>query len=416
MFVYRLLLLLVAVTAVEAEDERFLALALQAQSSFDRVETAPFPVLPDTIRCVQSQAEVLSLAKPADVPQFRFRKGYCTLLGATLTGNRAEYDEAARDFAQAVAAWDSRAPEPLSSGLQVLSAIARLRAGAEPQVLPDIRAGLEDAVARSVCSGTVMSRLDCSQLVEAGRLWLGWLDDRQGNLAEAAQHFRASSEAGWVSWEGARQAQAARRYSQAAEEFEKAVDAWTAEQKYPKPGIPRLLGPQPDLADAIYRLGAAEYLAGRYPEAVATLVKALKARPGDAGILFVRGLAKEAQGQAEPALADYQLASRTAFANPDAPHSAGEAHYYRGVWMYRRKDFTRAEDEFATALNQDPGAAVRPDVDAWRHLAAVATGTCGSEADRLATALRPASDFFPRREAEKLVQACREPLNSLSQK
>ena len=126
----------------------------------------------------------------------------------------------------------------------------------------------------------------------------------------------------------------------------------------------------------------------------------------------MRGLAQEALGHAEAAQADYQMASRTAFANPDQPNASARAHYYRGVWMFRRKEFARAEDEFATALNQDPGADLRPDVAAWRHMAAVAAGGCGASAQKLEDALRTASGFFPRGEAGKLLEGCRgEPAN-----
>ena len=112
--------------------------------------------------------------------------------------------------------------------------------------------------------------------------------------------------------------------------------------------------------------------------------------------MFVRGLARAGMGQAEAALADYQLASRMAFAHPDIPHAAALAHYYRGVWQFRRKDFARAEDEFASALNQDPGADLRADATGWRYMAAVAGGACEASGRKLEAALREASGFFPR--------------------
>ena len=98
------------------------------------------------------------MTKPAEAPLVRFRKGYCALLGATITGSRADYEAAAGDFARAMAGWEARAPEPIPSGLQALSGIARLRAGAAAEALPDIEAGLADAVSRSACPAGVNVR------------------------------------------------------------------------------------------------------------------------------------------------------------------------------------------------------------------------------------------------------------------
>ena len=54
----------------------------------------------------------------------------------------------------------------------------------------------------------------------------------------------------------------------------------------------------------------------------------------------------------------------------------GEAHVYRGISLYRRKEYTAAEDEFTNALNFEISAASRADAVAWRRLAAVASGSC----------------------------------------
>ncbi len=388
-------------------DERLLTLTMRAQADFERVEAAPFPGIQETARCAQSQAEVLPLLKPAEAPVVRLRKGYCALLGATITESRADYQAAAGDFARAMAGWEARAPEPLPSGLQVLSGIARLKAGAPAETLPDIEAGLADAVSRSACPARVISEWQCAQLIDAGRLWLGWLASRRGDLAEAAARFRPFPTVGWNGWVAGRQALADGRYAEAVTGFEQAVRAWKDDERYPKPGLSRILGPKPDLADAVYQLGAAQYLAGQYQAAAGTLDAALKGRPDNAHAMFVRGLARAAMGQAEAALADYQLASRMAFAHPEVAHAAALARYYRGVWQFRRGDFARAEDEFASALNQDPGADLRADATGWRYMAAVAGGSCEASGRRLETALKEASGFFPRREAERLLEGCR---------
>ena len=232
-------ILILAVTGAHAADERSLALSLRARTDFERVEASPFPDLRETIRCVQTQAEALPLAAPADVPVIRYRQGYCAMLSATVTGNRAEYEEAGRNLSKAMAAWSARAPEPMSSGLQVLSAIARLKAGTAPEALPDIQAGLTDAIQRATCPSNVMPQWDCTQLLQAGRLWLGWIADRKGELPDAVRQFRALPESGWNPWVAGRQELANGHYGEAVEQFQKAVQAWQDERKYPKPGIPQ---------------------------------------------------------------------------------------------------------------------------------------------------------------------------------
>jgi tetratricopeptide (TPR) repeat protein len=120
-------------------------------------------------------------------------------------------------------------------------------------------------------------------------------------------------------------------------------------------------------------------------------------------------LTRDALGQADAALADFQLASRSAFADPEQPFASGRAHFYRGVWLYRRKSYEQAEDEFSSALNFDPGPVVRADVSAWRQMAAVAGGSCQDAARHLREALPGVSGFFPRREAEGLLAGCGAP-------
>jgi len=414
--VYQLFLFLAAVTAVYADTDAALALALRARTDFDRVEAQPFPNLPDAARCAQSQAELLPISRPTELPLVRFRKGYCELLDAGLTGNRTTYRQAAQDFAQAMVAWPARTPEPLSAGVQALSAIARLKAGADPTVLPGIRAGLEQALASRVCPASVMSPRLCGELLDAAKIWQGWILLQDGNLAGAAAVFNQSPDSGWASWVAARQAFEAHYYPQAAADFASAVEVWTNQQKYPRPGAVYVLGPRPDLPAALTELGAARYLAGDYRGAAGSLDAAVKARPEDARAWFLRGLAREALGQPQAALEDYQLASRTAFAQPGQPFASGQAHFYRGVWYFRRRAWTQAEDEFASALNFDPGPGLRVDAAAWRSMAAVAAGSCDASAEALERALPQVSGFFPRPVAERFLEGCRAQPRNLSRK
>jgi hypothetical protein len=86
--------------------------------------------------------------------------------------------------------------------------------------------------------------------------------------------------------------------------------------------------------------------------------------------------------------------------------ASGEAHLYHGIVLYRRQDFARAEEEFASALNFKMTGALRPDASAWRDLAVVAGGACGAARESLTLALTTVSPFFPRDEARARASAC----------
>jgi tetratricopeptide (TPR) repeat protein len=403
--VYRWVLFF-AVLPAAAIDESALASRIQARTDFDRVTAAAFPDLRDAARCVQSHAALLPAARPFELPVVRFRKGWCEMLAAARADSRAGYRQAAQDFAHAMAAWIARGPEPMPAGLQVASGVARLRAGADPGVLADIRAGLEAALVSQACPADLMPSRLCQELVSLGRIWLGWMSLKEGDLAGAARLFQGFEETGWAAWTAGRQALEAGRHAEAAGALARAVEAWSGSLRYPKAGVLRLLGPKPDLPEATAELGSAQYLAGDYAAAVQTLTAAVKARPLDARSIFIRGLARGALGQGEAALEDYQVASRTAFANPAQPSSGALAHFYRGVWHFRRQAWPRAEGAFASALNLGPRDPERADVAAWRHLAAVAGGACEASAAHLGHALAGVSGFFPRAEAEARLSAC----------
>ncbi|MFB3828365.1 MAG: hypothetical protein ACE15B_16470 [Bryobacteraceae bacterium] len=385
--------------AAHAADEAVLALALRAQTDFHKVEAAAVPATPDLMRCVQTQAAVLPVARPPEAPLIHFRKGYCELLNGE---NRA----AAHDFARALAEWDYRSPEPVSAGLLALSSIARLRSGsASAEELSGIRAGLERADTGAVCLSNLMTPSRCRELVDTGRLWAGWLALERGELNTAGRYFAAFSQSAWRWWTAGLQALQEKRYSQAAGLLRKAVETWRNDERHPQAGMAALLGPKPDLPAAVFQLAGAGYLAGEYEAAAADAGAAIKADPGNAGALFLRGRAREALGQAEAALADYQLASRLAFAHPDRPQANAQAHYYRGVWLFLRKSYSQAEDEFVAALNNGAGPLV-PDLTAWRYTAAVAGGACQASAANLEQALPAASPLAPKDEARRLLQAC----------
>jgi hypothetical protein len=70
-----ILLLFVTSLAASAADENLLALALRAQSDFDRVELSATASLPETLACVQSQAMVLPVTRPTEMSLIYYRKG-----------------------------------------------------------------------------------------------------------------------------------------------------------------------------------------------------------------------------------------------------------------------------------------------------------------------------------------------------
>src|SRR5580693_7269903 len=99
---------LLGLSALFAEDDAQLALALRAQNEFDRVELPATPTLRDAAACVQSEAGLLSVTAPEELALVHFRKGYCTLAGATLTHDKSGYAAAAGEFEKAIASWPLR--------------------------------------------------------------------------------------------------------------------------------------------------------------------------------------------------------------------------------------------------------------------------------------------------------------------
>jgi hypothetical protein len=396
--------------AALAADDQMLNLTIRAQTDFERVELSVQPGLPETLACVQSQAMMLPVTRPAELSLVHYRKGLCEMLGATIKNDRADFREAARDFGKAIEAWPERiikkgaTPPPVSSGLRVLAATSRLLAdgNTDPRVTHD----LEEAVSRAECTAPMITVTRCQELVEIGRLWLGWAANREGRLADAARWFQPFGQTGWPALIAGRQAMTERRFPQAVVAFQTAVRQFAAA---PRVGLIGRIGPRPNRADAAFRLGSAQFETKDYSAAIESLDLAIRLQPENARAMFARGRAKELLGLS--GMADYDLASRTAFATVNAPGASGQAHLYKGVALYRRKDYARAEQEFASALNFDSGAAQR-DAIAWRHMSALAEGACGSAA-MLQQSMAEASSYFPKDEAVVLVKNC--PAKSLSE-
>jgi tetratricopeptide (TPR) repeat protein len=312
-----------------------------------------------------------------------------------------------------VEAWSARSgknakhapPEPVAPALRVFAGIARLQASTGVEAVAAARKEVATALESPLCDSNLMSEGFCRDVLTAGAQWLGWIALRANQLDEAARYFSASPSSGWSAWVQGRRDFAGSQYAAAAAQYGKAIDQWKRIWQGEGPTFLQALGPRPQYATALADWGGARLLTGDLSGAIVTLDASLQGEPANPRALFLRARAKELAGQKDAALADYNLASRTAFAAAQ-DLASGEAHLYRGIVLFRRKDFARAEDEFASALNFEMTGALLPDARAWRHLAAVAAGACGPARQSLSAALDAVSPFFPRDEARSLAAAC----------
>jgi tetratricopeptide (TPR) repeat protein len=408
------ILTLVAVFALQAADERQLALALQAQTDFDRVEAAVMPQPHDTEACIQSQASVLPVATSDERPLILFRKGYCALAEAAIERDSTQFAAAAASFEQAIEAWPARAaaaskqklpPLPVPSALRVLAVVSRMEQNAAPPPFDAQESQLASAVDHPACESVVMPPDSCQAVIQLGNLWLGWIALQRGETSAADRRFSGAQFSGWPQWVEGQEAFRARDYKLAATRYGEAVDVWRKAERAQALPLLQRLNPRPDLTAVPVDLGEAQLLSGDARAAIENFDAAVKADPSKARTLYLRARAKAASGQADAALADYNLASRTAFA-ASAGQSSGEAHLYQGILLYHRNDWPRAEDEFAAALNFDIPAAMKSDAAAWRHLAAVASGSCGASREYLEQSLGAVSPDFPKDDARSALAAC----------
>jgi tetratricopeptide (TPR) repeat protein len=405
-------LTLLASSLVLAADVRQLALALKSESDFDRVDLAAKPPIPDAEACIQSQAASLSVSLPEDRAQLFYRKAYCELAEATATNDKHHADAAVADFERAIDVWPLRTkitkhtvPEPVAVALRVFAAVARLNAGVQGPAADAARQELAAALDAPGCTSNVMTVTRCTEVLAKGNEWLGWFALRDNQLDLAVRRFAATPASGWSAWVQGRRDFAAGRYGAAATQYAEAVAQWKPVWQEGKPTLIQSIGPRPQYADALADWGGARLLTGDMQGAIATLDTSLQIESSNARALFLRARAKELAGRKDAALADYNLASRTALASA-RDLASGDAHLYRGIVLYRNRDFAHAEEEFASALNFEMTGALRPDARAWRHLAAVAGGSCGSSRQSLDVALGTVSPFFPRDEARSLASAC----------
>ncbi len=400
--------------ALFAASGRPLTAAIPGPSDFDHIALASAPALADAATCIQTQASLVPLAAPEDVPLVDFRKGYCELVSAAITGEPTSFHAAAGDFDKALDAWPARASalarrkqpaEPAPPALHVLAQIARLKAGTGSGLSDAAARDLASALAAPSCPAALMPASLCQALLNTGRQWQGWIALQNGDLDGSARAFGAASSAAWSAWVSGRQTFRAGQYQPAADAYQRAVTAWDAERRQSPLPLADRIAPPVDLPFAYTELGGARLLAGDPTAAIAALNRAVGESPSNSRALYLRARAKDAAGQSEAALADYNLASRTAFANA-TDLASGEAHLYRGVLLFRRKQYRDAEDEFSSALNFSIAASMRADAIAWRRLSAVAEGSCDAGVRYLEEALPSASPYFPRQEARSFMSAC----------
>jgi tetratricopeptide (TPR) repeat protein len=408
------ILTLAAVLALQAADERQLALALQAQSEFERVEAEVTAQPRDTAACIQSQAALLPVAAPEERSLILFRKGYCALASAAVAQDPTQFSDAAVSFEQAIENWPARVaaaskqhlePPQVPSALRVFAAVSRLEQNAPVGLIDTHEAQLAAVVDHPACEGVVMAPDSCQAAVQLGNLWLGWIALQRGDSVAAARRFSGVSFTGWPQWLEGQQAFRAGDYQKAASRYGEAIDMWRRAQRDQSLPMIQRLDPRPDMAATLTAFGEAQLLSGNATAAIETLNAAAKADPSKARAFYLRARAKEAAGHADSALDDYNLASRTAFAAA-AGRSSGEAHLYQGILLYQQKDWPRAEDEFADALNFDIPGAMKSDAIAWRHLAAVASGSCGASREYLERSLAAVSPDFPKDDARSALAAC----------
>jgi tetratricopeptide (TPR) repeat protein len=272
-----------------------------------------------------------------------------------------------------------------------MAAVASLLAGTDETGTERARKALATAVNLGTASRPVL---------QIARQWLGRIALRADNLEAATRNLAGAERSAWTAWAAGRQAFRAGNYREAALQYRSAVEMWETAKRSEVRTLMERLAPQPDLPAARADLGGAQLLAGQLADAIQSLSKVTESRA-----VFLRARAKELAGQTEAALADYNLASRTAFAAAK-DLASGEAHLYRGIIFFRRKDYARAETEFSSALNFEIPAAFRGDAAAWRHMAAVAVGSCEASRSSLERAMATVSPYFPKDEARTLTLTC----------
>jgi tetratricopeptide (TPR) repeat protein len=388
-----------------------LSLRVKAKFDFDKVDAAPIPDIATTQACVQSNAAALPVTRSDERYLVYYRKGYCELFRGLIDGASESFQDAAKDFNNAIATWPKKATTPPPGGLRALVAIAHLEQGRLADSYPDLGRELGAMVEEPGCLTTpLMARAFCTAVIETARTWLGWLAYNKNDFAEAARVLEPMTHgtpvSPWALWIQGRLAQQQNHVAEAIALYEKTLAAWTASAGAAAPDVVTLLGPKLDTGAVHYQIALADYSRQKYDSAINHFDASLKAHPKNSYAIFLRARAKEALHLNGPALEDYALATQTARAENDSSWNVGQAHYSRALLLYQAKDYPGAEGEFSLALTGRLGDLGKPDVNAWKIMSAVAGSGCKSS-DALDAAMETASDKFPKAQANALVFDCR---------
>jgi tetratricopeptide (TPR) repeat protein len=403
-----LFLALLATIPLHGRDARKLALETAAQADFERVLTGA-PDLASAAKCLQSQAMLLAIATPEETPPIVFRKAYCQLANAAATHNRSAIGQAAEMLDEAIA--DGEAPSAkqkipfnVPPTWRILASVARLNAGVPPdsQEQSLLRAVNADPGNWSGCQGSAAAVEFCHTVHQLGSAWLGWISLKRGDLVPAARLLANGNAPGWTKWVAGMSLYRQGNYASAAVDYGLAIEIW---REVGSDSFVQQMSPRPAMSEALADWGGAQLAANDLVGALGNLDAAVKTDSANARAFYLRGLTKQHLGRNDAAMEDLNLASRAAFAkNGDA--AAAEAHLYRGISLYWRKEFMRAEDEFASAMNAGVTEPWQSDVRAWRLLAAVASGACGDSRRALESAMTSISPYFPKVDARAAFAAC----------
>ena len=136
--------------------------ASRARLDFERVDAQPRPTITDTNSCAQSNAAALPIARPEERYIFFYRKGYCELFSAVLTGSSESFQAASRDFTETIANWPRRTGTRPPTGVYAMVSIARVEQGRMADSYPDILKDLAAVIVNPECPPTpVMSASFC---------------------------------------------------------------------------------------------------------------------------------------------------------------------------------------------------------------------------------------------------------------
>src|SRR5205085_5287246 len=234
---------LLASSALLAADQGQIALALKAQTDFDRVALSAQPQLSDTALCMQSQAAFLPVSPPESLAVLHYRMGYCALAAGAITQTNRDSLQAAAEFDKAIENWagsisktgKNQPPEPVPSGLRVLAWLARVQGGTDDAVRGRAQVEISAALANPNCTSKLMSADLCRELLATGRQWLGWMALLRNDPDAAARNFAGLNESGWPAWVAGRKQFADQKYSEAATQFAHALEIWKSVWHPPGP-------------------------------------------------------------------------------------------------------------------------------------------------------------------------------------